>query len=110
MTNCCPSRGDSSPIAATLRRPPVVASTSISMDSLRSRRSRADKPAVTAGSRVRSASLGTHANPNAAQIDDRVHPLVGELGHLEWPIGPQVEGRIGQYHRGLSRNAERVDH
>ena len=88
----------------------MAASISISIDSLRSWRPRADSPTDDAGGRPRSASFGTHAKPNAGRSTTAQTPSIGELGGPQRAVGTQVEGRVGQDHRRSARHVERVDH
>ena len=89
--------------------PPVAASISISIDSLRSLPTARRQ---AAGDRGRAAQVGLVGDPGEAergQVDDGVDPFVGELGGPQRAFGTQVERRVGQDHGGSPRNVQRVD-
>ena len=110
MTSCCPSRAVGSPAAATLRMPPVAASISISIDSLRSWRPRAASPLPTAGGRPRSASFGTHAKPNAGKSTTAQTPSSVNWAARSGPSGRRSRAASGKTTAARRATFERIDH
>ena len=110
ITSCCPSRAVDSPTAARLRIPPVALSISISIDSLRICRPRADKPPVAAGGWPRFASLGTQAKPNGGRSTTAQTPSSVNWATRNGPSGTKIHRRVRQDHRSSPRNAGRIEH
>ena len=100
MTSCCPSRAVGSPDAGEAAK---AAGRRVDLDLHRlvaelAASGRQRQP-TTAGGRPRSAPWDPR-EAERRQVDDGLDAFVGELGGPQRALGTQVEGRVGQDHRG----------